>query len=76
MSHQLRPANDLRRDVLEAMAKKSISARQIMRETGISHITVNRFLRGIGETRPATIVKLCQHLGLDWYSPDEQGVRA
>lgn len=71
MSFQMRPYNELRRDVLQVMAEEDISARKIMRETGISHITVNRFLRGIGETRPQTVVKLCQYLGLDWYRPEE-----
>lgn len=53
------------------MAERDISARQIMRETGISHVTVNKFLRGKGDTRLQTVVKLCRHLGLDWHSQSE-----
>lgn len=69
MPYGLRDASELRREALEAMAERGISARQIMRDTGISHITVNRFLRGEGETRPQTVVKLCLYLALDWHSP-------
>lgn len=72
MSLGLRPTDDIRKDVVEAMARNGISARQIMRETGISHLTVNRFLRGIGDARPQTIVKLCLHLGLDWHQDAEE----
>ncbi len=67
MSLGLRPVEDIRKDVIETMAKKGISARKIMRDTGISHLTVNKFLRGEGKTRPQTIVKLCLHLGLSWH---------
>jgi DNA-binding Xre family transcriptional regulator len=67
MSQGLRPVDEIRKEVIETMAGKGISARQIMRDTGISHVTVNRFLRGEGDTRPHTIVKLCLHLGLDWH---------
>lgn len=69
MHEQMRPIDEIRKDVIEAMATRDISARQIMRDTGISHLTVNRFLRAEGDTRPQTIVKLCLHLGLDWHQP-------
>jgi len=58
----------LRREVKEAMALRGISARQIMRDTGISHVTVNKFLRGDGDTLDQTVIKLCLYLSLDWYS--------
>lgn len=67
MHEQMRPIGEIRKDVIESMAARDISARQIMRETGISHLTVNKFLRAEGETRPQTVVKLCLHLGLDWH---------
>lgn len=73
MHEQMRPISEIRRDVIETMATRDISARQIMRETGISHVTVNRFLRGEGETRPQTVVKLCLHLGLSWHQPERVG---
>lgn len=57
----------IRREVKETMAMRGISARQIMRDTGISHVTVNKFLRGEGETLDQTIIKLCLYLSLDWY---------
>jgi len=62
----------LRREVKEEMAKRGISARQIMRDTGISHVTVNKFLRGEGDTLEQTIIKLCLYLALDWYRPGSQ----
>ena len=71
MATQMRPVDEIRKDVIETMALRDISARQIMRETGISHLTVNKFLRAEGETRPQTIVKLCLHLGLDWHQPEK-----
>jgi len=37
-------------------------------DTGISHVTVNKFLRGEGETLDQTVIKLCLYLSLDWYS--------
>jgi len=67
MSVPLRDLSEIRRDVLETMAAKGISARQIMRETGISHVTVNKFLRAKGRTLPTTVIKLCRHLSLDWH---------
>jgi len=69
MHEQMRPIGEIRKEVIETMATRDISARQIMRETGISHLTVNKFLRAEGETRPQTVVKLCLHLGLDWHQP-------
>ncbi len=57
----------LRKNALEVMAAKSISGRQIMRETGISHVTVAKFLHGKGVMRDATIIQLCLFLGVDWY---------
>lgn len=68
MPYEMRDVRDIRRDALEMMAVRGISARQIMRDTGISHVTVNRFLRGDGDTRPQTVVKLCLYLALDWHS--------
>jgi len=73
MHEQMRPIDEIRKDVIETMAARDISARQIMRETGISHLTVNKFLRAEGETRPQTVVKLCLHLGLDWHQPRSGG---
>lgn len=75
MPYQMRDVHAIRRDALEAMAVRGISARQIMRDTGISHVTVNRFLRGDGDTRPQTVVKLCLHLGLKWHSNHEDSER-
>lgn len=57
----------LRKEVKETMARRGISARQIMRDTRISHVTVNKFLRGEGDTLDQTIIKLCLYLSLDWY---------
>ena len=68
MLPQMKDRATLRRDVKEEMARRGISARQIMRETGISHVTVNKFLRGEGETLDQTVIKLCLYLSLDWYS--------
>ncbi len=69
MNQQMRPIGEIRKDVIEAMAARDISARKVMRDTGISHNTVNKFLRGEGDTRPQTVVKLCLHLGLVWHQP-------
>lgn len=70
MPYDMRPVTDLRKEVIEAMTRKGISARKIMRDTGLSHITVNKFLRGEGGTRDQTVVKLCLYLGLNWYSEE------
>lgn len=67
MQAQMRDVADIRREVVEAMADSGISARQIMRDTGISHVTVNKFLRGIGRTQATTVVKLCRYLSLSWH---------
>ena len=72
MSYPLRDLAEIRRDVLEAMAERGISARQIMRETGISSNTVTKFLRGEGTAWPQTVVKLCRYLSLDWYRKEEE----
>lgn len=41
-----------------------------MRETGISHVTVAKFLRGKGHVRDAIVIQLCLFLGVDWYKSD------
>jgi len=70
MQSQMRDLAEIRREMVEHMADNGISARQIMRDTGISHVTVNKFLRGIGRTQTATVVKLCRHLSLSWHKED------
>ena len=66
MPIELRDVDEIRKEAREIMAVKGISARQIMRDTGISHVTVNAFLKGDKNTYEATIIKLCLYLGLDW----------
>jgi DNA-binding Xre family transcriptional regulator len=68
----MRDIDALRKEVREVMATQSISARQIMRETGISHVTVMKFLHGKGFTHDGTIIKLCLFLGVCWYKNDTE----
>lgn len=72
MYENMKPADEIRREVIDAMASGRVSARQIMRDTGISHVTVNTFLKGERDTQPQTIVKLCRYLALDWHSEVSQ----
>lgn len=67
MALEMRDIDALRKEVREVMATRSISARQIMRDTGISHVTVNKFLHGKGFTHDGTVIKLCLFLRVDWY---------
>jgi transcriptional regulator with XRE-family HTH domain len=67
----LRPLDDIRKEMREKMAKDGISARKIMRECGISHVTINGFLNGTLQTQDATVIKLCLYLGLNWDSRRE-----
>lgn len=70
MPYEMRDEDGIRKDVKEVMAMKSISARQIMRESGLSHVTVNKFLRSEGYTHESTVIKLCIFLGVNWYKSD------
>lgn len=56
----------------EKMARDGISARKVMRDTGISHVSVNKFLKGQGRTLDQTVIKLCLYLSLDWYEREQQ----
>jgi transcriptional regulator with XRE-family HTH domain len=67
MLPKMRDIEAIRRDVREKMAKDGISARQVMRDTGISHVTINKFLKGQADTHDQTVIKLCLYLSLDWY---------
>lgn len=71
MSLHMRDTDDIRKEVREAMALKGISARRIMRETGISTRTIADFLSGTTETYDATVIKLCIYLGLKWDQKSE-----
>ena len=72
MSLHMRDTDEIRKEVREKMALEGISARQVMRETGISHVTVNGFLNGTVDTWDATIIKLCIYLGLRWDKQPEK----
>lgn len=70
---QVRPYDEIRKEMREVMGGKGISARQLMEDTGISHVTINNFLNGRVKTYEAIVIKLCLHLGLKWDCtvPDE-----
>lgn len=54
----------VRSAVIAQMQHRGMSRRRLARETGLAKETVGAFLDGTAETRRASVVAICVHLGL------------
>lgn len=55
----------LKTQVQQVMSSRGMSRRRLARETGLNKRTVGDFLDGTAETRRASVVAICVHLGID-----------